>query len=83
MGIEYETKLQFLDLSMADISKDGLLELFSRCRQLRKISLEHVALDSEICEQISENINVEALNLTMCEGIEAQSFDVLCGQLPR
>lgn len=80
---DYTTKLQFLDLSMADITKDGLLELMSRCRQLKKLSLEHIALNYEICKQIAENKDLEGLNLTMCEGIDARCLRTMCVQLQK
>lgn len=80
---EYTSKLQFLDLSMADISKDGLLDLLRRCRQLKKLSLEHVALNHEICVQIAENKDLEGLNLTMCEGIDARCLRLMCSALQK
>lgn len=83
VGSEYKTKLQFLDLSMADINQDGLLELLSRCRQLKKLSLEHIALNYDICKQIAENTDLEGLNLTMCEGIDARCLRIMCGKLQK
>lgn len=47
--------------------------LLSRCRQLKKLSLEHVALNDEICNEIAKNTGLEALNLAMCSGLEAWS----------
>lgn len=62
-------KVQYLDLSMARISPAGLVELLSHCRQLKKLSLEHVQLNEEICRQIAQNRDIEALNLVLCEGL--------------
>ncbi|XP_055381033.1 S-phase kinase-associated protein 2 [Condylostylus longicornis] len=70
---EFESKLQYLDLSMAIITKPSLKVLLSKCRQLKKLSLEHVPLSDAVCDEISKNINLEALNLAMCEGIEQWS----------
>lgn len=59
---------------MAVVSKQALDELLSRCRRLKKLSLEHVALDRNICVEIAANKNLEALNLAMCVGIDARSI---------
>ncbi|XP_075148098.1 S-phase kinase-associated protein 2 isoform X2 [Haematobia irritans] len=69
----FESKLQYLDLSMITITKPSLKMLLSRCRQLKKLSLEHVALNDDICNEIAKNTNLEALNLAMCSGLEAWS----------
>ncbi|XP_046806362.1 S-phase kinase-associated protein 2 isoform X2 [Lucilia cuprina] len=69
----FEAKLQYLDLSMVSITKPSLKMLLSRCRQLKKLSLEHVALNDEICNEIAKNTGLEALNLAMCSGLEAWS----------
>ncbi|XP_013097530.1 S-phase kinase-associated protein 2 isoform X2 [Stomoxys calcitrans] len=69
----FETKLQYLDLSMITITKPSLKMLLSRCRQLKKLSLEHVALNDDICNDIAKNTGLEALNLAMCSGLEAWS----------
>uniref|UniRef100_A0A1A9ZJH6 S-phase kinase-associated protein 2 n=1 Tax=Glossina pallidipes TaxID=7398 RepID=A0A1A9ZJH6_GLOPL len=70
---DFEAKLQYLDLSMATITKLSLKILLSRCRQLKKLSLEHVVLNDDICNEIAKNEDLEALNLAMCSGIEAWS----------
>ncbi|KAM7363875.1 S-phase kinase-associated protein 2 isoform 2-T3 [Cochliomyia hominivorax] len=69
----FESKLQYLDLSMVSITKPSLKMLLTRCRQLKKLSLEHVALNDEICNEIAKNTSLEALNLAMCSGLEAWS----------
>ncbi|XP_061392741.1 probable serine/threonine-protein kinase DDB_G0267686 [Musca vetustissima] len=69
----FESKLQYLDLSMITITKPSLKMLLTRCRQLKKLSLEHVALNDEICNEIAKNTGLEALNLAMCSGLEAWS----------
>ncbi|XP_020714069.1 uncharacterized protein LOC101452586 isoform X2 [Ceratitis capitata] len=70
---KYESKLQYLDLSMVSVTKPSLKMLLSRCRQLKKLSLEHVPINDEICNEIAKNTNLEALNLAMCIGLEAWS----------
>ncbi|KAL9897555.1 S-phase kinase-associated protein 2 isoform 1-T1 [Glossina fuscipes fuscipes] len=70
---DFEAKLQYLDLSMVTITKLSLKMLLSRCRQLKKLSLEHVVLNDDICNEIAKNEDLEAINLAMCSGIEAWS----------
>lgn len=66
---EFHTKLQYLDLSMASVTTEGLVELFARCSQLKKLSLEHVELDDLVCKELANNKQMEVLNLAMCRGI--------------
>ncbi|XP_055849299.1 S-phase kinase-associated protein 2 [Episyrphus balteatus] len=71
---DFECKLQYLDLSMAVITKPSLKSLLSRCRHLKKLSLEHVPVNDEICDEIAKNKDLEALNLAMVSGLEAWSI---------
>lgn len=66
---------------MAVVSKQALDELLSRCRRLKKLSLEHVALDRNVCAEIAANKSLEALNLAMCEGIDARSIRQMMSDL--
>ena len=68
----YSSKLQYLDLSMAVICPTDLATLLSKCRLLRKLSLEKCVLNRSCCAAISENIGLEVLNLTMCEGMDVE-----------
>ncbi|OWF38166.1 S-phase kinase-associated protein 2-like [Mizuhopecten yessoensis] len=63
------SKIQYLDLSMASVPVSVLEELFSVCRDLKKVSLEHCQLSDEVCQHIGENKNLEVINLAMCQGI--------------
>lgn len=63
----YISKLQYLDLSMAVISPNGLASLLFKCKHLKKLSLEKCVLNKECCRAISQNTELEVLNLTMCE----------------
>lgn len=74
---ERYSKLQYLDLSMTSINQQGLQELFSVCSQLKKISLEHCQVNTEICFHIAENEDLEVLNMTMCEGITNEGINRL------
>ncbi|XP_074109741.1 S-phase kinase-associated protein 2 isoform X1 [Cotesia typhae] len=69
---DYTSKLQYLDLSMAVISPDGLTDLIDKCLLLKKLSLEKCTLNEASCEAISKNYDINTLNLTMCEGINTE-----------
>ncbi|XP_076387670.1 S-phase kinase-associated protein 2 isoform X3 [Megachile rotundata] len=68
----YISKLQYLDLSMAVISPDGLAMLLSVCKYLKKLSLEKCLVNRSCCKAIGENNDLEILNLTMCEGMDVE-----------
>lgn len=78
----YISKLQFLDLSMAVISPHGLAALLSRCRHLKKLSLEKCVINKDCCIAISQNKELEILNLTMCEKMDAACMASIM-KLPR
>lgn len=67
-------KLQYLDLSMAVITIDDLSQLLSKCKYLKKLSLEKCTLDYSCCVAIGQNEELEILNLTMCDGIDFSSI---------
>ncbi|XP_063991790.1 S-phase kinase-associated protein 2 isoform X2 [Diachasmimorpha longicaudata] len=73
----YTSKLQYLDLSMSVISTEGLADLLSKCRLLKKLSLEKCILNAESCRAISKNKDITVLNLTMCEGINTRCVKYL------
>lgn len=66
---------------MANICRSALLELLQHCRQLRKLSLEHLAVDTRICVQIASNRELEVLNLTMASGLTAFDMRMMFGHL--
>ncbi|KAJ4439637.1 S-phase kinase-associated protein 2-like [Periplaneta americana] len=66
---EVPCKLQYLDLSMAVISEQGLANLLSVCRTVRKLSLEHCVINEQVCSAIARNVNLEVLNMSACYGI--------------
>lgn len=68
----YISKLQYLDLSMAVISPNGLAMLLSKCKYLKKLSLEKCTVNRLCCKAISDNNDLEILNLTMCEGLDME-----------
>lgn len=78
---EDNIKLQYLDLSMAVISMTALTTLLEKCRQLIKLSLEHITVNTDVCYEIAKNKNLEALNMTMCEGITTAGLDKIIREL--
>lgn len=56
-GIQF--KLQYLDLSLASIDKVSLAQLLSTCRILKKLSLEQLSVDYDVCKEIAKNSRIE------------------------
>lgn len=77
----YESKLQYLDLSMASINLESLEQFLSICRSLKKLSLEAVPINSAVCRQISQNKSLEVLNLAMCEGLSKEGVMIMTTNL--
>ncbi|XP_055700219.1 S-phase kinase-associated protein 2 [Phlebotomus papatasi] len=80
---QFESKLQYLDLSMSSITTSGLQQLLKTCRQLRKLSLEHLTLNDRVCEEIAQNTQLEVLNLTLCSGIRSRGLKNILTNLDR
>ncbi|XP_037948918.1 S-phase kinase-associated protein 2 isoform X2 [Teleopsis dalmanni] len=78
-----QNKIQYLDLSLSSIKKPDLKQLLAQCKQLKKLSLEFVAVNDDICNSIGQNTNLEALNLAMSSGIEAWSMRKLMDSLKK
>lgn len=76
----FVSKLQYLDLSMASIDKTSLGQLLATCRLLKKLSVEAVPIDDDVCREIAENANLEVLNMAMCEGLSQDGIVIM---LPR
>lgn len=68
---------------MAVISPNALVQLFSKCRYLRKLSLEHVPLNDGVCKALAQNRKLEVLNLAMCSGFTAYGIRKLFGPLKK
>lgn len=73
----YQSKLKYLDLSLASIDTFSLAQLLSVCRLLKKLSLEQLTVDFNVCKEISENRNLEVLNLSMCEGLTKGGITIM------
>ncbi|XP_060607186.1 uncharacterized protein LOC132759440 [Ruditapes philippinarum] len=59
---------------MAGTGPDVLEEIFSICKDLRKLSLENLELNDKVCSYIGENKHLSVLNLAMCRGITANGL---------
>lgn len=80
---DFLTKLQYLDLSMTTITTNALIELLSRCKDLRKLSLEHVPINDGVCKEIANNKYLEVLNVAMSRGITRYACKKLLGSLKK
>lgn len=78
---DFQSKLQYLDLSMTTLEPHFLAQLLSTCRQLKKLSLEATKVDDGVCLQVSKCKNLEVLNLTMAEGLTKEGVTHLATQL--
>ncbi|KAH8312874.1 hypothetical protein KR044_013406 [Drosophila immigrans] len=81
--VEFQSRLQYLDLSLASISLVSLQTLLTHCRQLKKLSLEHAELNDEICFEIAQNTALETLNLSMASGLNASNVRQMLESLPK
>jgi F-box and leucine-rich repeat protein 1 (S-phase kinase-associated protein 2) len=77
----FQSKLQYLDLSMASIDQTSLAQLLSTCRILKKLSLEQLEVDVGVCKEVAENKSLEVLNLTMCVGLNEECIETLMVKL--
>ncbi|KAL3268145.1 hypothetical protein HHI36_007273 [Cryptolaemus montrouzieri] len=74
---DFRCRLLFLDLSMAHISPESLKVLFNKCQRLKKLSLEHVPVNSEVLEALAGNKDLEIINFAMATGIREQGLQYL------
>ena len=77
----FQSKLQYLDFSMAFIETSDLLKFLQSCRILKKLSLEFVPVNDAICFEISQNEKIETLNLAMCEGLTLAGVNMIIPRL--
>lgn len=66
---------------MATITQESLVALLSKCGNLKKLSLESVPINSAVCAGIGKNRHLEALNLTMCTGLDENGVTNLLSEL--
>lgn len=74
---DFLSRLLYLDLSMVTASKQTLKILFSKCKRLKKLSLENVPVDTEVLETLSGNKDIEVINFAMATGITNEGLKLL------
>ncbi|KAL1495100.1 hypothetical protein ABEB36_010571 [Hypothenemus hampei] len=74
---DFQSRLLYLDLSMTHIATRCLTELFNKCKRLKKLSLENVAVNNEVLIALSGNIDIEVINFAMCTGIQEDGLKYL------
>lgn len=74
---DFRSRLLYLDLSMTHISTDSLVILFSKCRRLKKLSLENVPVNDDALLALSANKDIEVINFAMCTGIQEDGLRYL------
>ncbi|KAL4711765.1 hypothetical protein ACJJTC_004107 [Scirpophaga incertulas] len=73
----YQSRIQYLDLSISTIDTITLNCLLERCSALKKLSLESVKVVDRTCEFIGRCNNLETLNLTMAQGVTADGVSFI------
>ncbi|CAI5446052.1 unnamed protein product [Caenorhabditis angaria] len=63
------SRLQYLDLSRAEIDEKTLLRMFQPCTQLICISLEGLTINDDICHYIGKNNRLTHIDFSMTKGI--------------
>lgn len=74
---DFDCKLQYLDLSMASISVNGLATFLNFCKHLKKLSLENCQLNNDCSAAIAQNTELEVLNLAMCLGLTTSGIEAI------
>lgn len=74
---DFMSRLLYLDLSMAYILPESLAMLFSKCRRLKKLSLENVPVNDDVLIALSGNKDIEVINFAMSTGIQEDGLKYL------
>ncbi|KAJ8920214.1 hypothetical protein NQ315_011875 [Exocentrus adspersus] len=74
---DFTARLMYLDLSMAYICTDTLALLFSKCRRLKKLSLENVPVNDDVLIALSGNRDIEVINFALSTGIREDGLKYL------
>ncbi|RXG58679.1 S-phase kinase-associated protein 2 [Armadillidium vulgare] len=59
---------------MAAIEPEALAELLSVCYHLKKVSLEHCTVSTECCRYLSQNKELDTLNMAMCYDLNSEGL---------
>ncbi len=76
-------KIEYLDLTGSGIQIDALNAFLKHCKNLKKISLESLALNNETFHFLSMNKSINTLNLCMTEGITVEGLIMILSNLKR
>lgn len=75
---DFTSKIEYLDMSYCLITSEDLAIFMSKCRNLKKLSLESCELSVEVCSEIAKNRDLNTLNLAMVEGLNQEGLKVIC-----
>ena len=74
-------KIEYLDLTGSSIQIDALNALLKHCKNLKKISLESLALTNETFHFLSMNKSLDTLNLCMAEDVSVDALIMILSNL--
>ncbi|XP_019867241.1 S-phase kinase-associated protein 2 isoform X2 [Aethina tumida] len=80
---DFQSRLVYLDLSMTYISTETQTSLFSKCRRLKKLSMENVPVNDDVLTALSGNKDLEVINFAMCTGIQEEGLKYLINNCRR
>lgn len=76
-------KLEFLDLTNSTIDTESLNAILKHCFSLKKLSLESLKINNETLNLLSQNTNLDTLNLCMVEGIQVDGLIMILSSLTK
>ncbi|KAL1116938.1 hypothetical protein AAG570_005407 [Ranatra chinensis] len=72
---DFVCRLEYLDLSECNMSEEDMELFLSKCRHLKKLSLESCELSLGVCSEVANNPNLVTLNLCLCGNLTAEGID--------
>ena len=69
--------LQYLDLSMANVTLECLVDLIGACTNLIRLGLEQCTVNDAVMKAVSQNTRLKTLDLGMVVGLTAQGAAML------
>lgn len=76
-------KLEILDITEAVIDTKSINAILKHCRYLKKISLESLELNNETFNCLSQNTQIETLNLCLAKGIVVDGLILILSSLKK
>ncbi|XP_014283340.1 S-phase kinase-associated protein 2 [Halyomorpha halys] len=80
---DFYSKIEYLDMSYCLITTEDLAIFLSKCRNLKKLSLESCELSVEVCSEIAKNRDLNTLNFAMVEGLDREGLQLICSNCKR